>query len=196
VPISTGNEAFATNDNYECCKFIGSLVALNAHTGEVMWKTWTTDQKNEPYRLNRNGQQMWGPAGGSIWSAPTVDAETGIVYVATSNSHTDMPHQGSNSVIAIDLQSGRKLWTNQLLADDAYIIGCPRAANCPEELGPDFALGASPILHTFEDGRQLLLAGQKSGHLHALDPLNEGEIVWQQRLSPGSALGGVEFGPA
>ncbi len=196
VPISTGNEAFATNDNYECCKFIGSLVALNAHTGEVLWKTWTTDQKNEPYRLNRNGQQMWGPAGGSIWSAPTVDAEAGIVYVATSNSHTDMPHHGSNSVIAMDLQTGRKLWTHQLLANDAYIIGCPRAANCPEELGPDFALGASPILHTLADGSKLLLAGQKSGHLHALDPANEGRLVWQQRLSEGSALGGVEFGPA
>jgi polyvinyl alcohol dehydrogenase (cytochrome) len=146
--------------------------------------------------LNRNGQQMWGPAGGSIWSAPTVDSERGIVYVATSNSHTDVPHHGSNSVIAIDLQSGLKLWTRQLLANDAYIIGCPRAANCPEVLGPDFALGASPILHTLDDGRQLLLAGQKSGHIYALDPAEEGRIVWEHRLSNGSALGGVEFGPA
>jgi polyvinyl alcohol dehydrogenase (cytochrome) len=196
VPISTGNEAFATNDNYECCRFIGSVVALNALTGEVLWKTYTTDQKNEPFRLNRLGRQMWGPGGGSIWSAPSVDSERGIVYVATSNSHTDVPHHGSNSVIAIDLHSGEKRWTKQLLADDAYIIGCPRAANCPQVLGPDFALGASPILHTGADGRQLILAGQKSGHIYALDPLNEGEIVWQHRLSPGSALGGVEFGPA
>jgi polyvinyl alcohol dehydrogenase (cytochrome) len=196
VPISSGNEAFATNDNYECCKFIGSLVALNAHSGEILWKTYTTDQPNEPYRLNRLGQPMWGPGGGSIWSAPTVDSDRDIVYVATSNSHTDMPHDGSNSVIAIDLHSGEKLWVNQLLADDNYIIGCPAAANCPEVLGPDFALGASPVLHTLESGKKLLLAGQKSGHIYALDPDDNGRIVWEHRLSPGSALGGVEFGHA
>lgn len=196
VPISTGNEAFATNDNYECCKFIGSLVALDAATGEILWKRYTTDQPNLPYRLNAKGQQMWGPAGGSIWSAPTIDAERGLVYVSTSNSHTDMPHDGSNAVMAIDISTGEVVWKNQVWPDDNYIIGCPRAANCPEVLGPDFALGAAPILHTQADGRQLLLAGQKSGILWALDPADNGRIVWQTRLSPGSALGGIEFGPA
>lgn len=196
VPISSGNEAFATNDDYECCKFIGSLVALDAYTGEIRWKTYTTDQPNLPYRLNSKGQQMWGPAGGSIWSAPTVDAQRGLVYVSTSNSHTDAPHDGSNSVIAMDLRTGEVVWKNQVWPDDNYIIGCPQAANCPRELGPDFALGAAPILHTQSDGRQLVLAGQKSGILWALDPANEGAVVWSTRLSPGSALGGIEFGPA
>ncbi len=196
VPISTGNEAFATNDKYECCKFIGSLVAIDAITGKMLWKRYTTDQKNQPYRLNANGQQMWGPAGGSIWSAPTIDPQRGLVYVSTSNSHTDMPHHGANSVIAIDLKSGDVVWKNQVWPDDNYIIGCPRAANCPQKVGPDFALGASPILHTQRNGKQLILAGQKSGILWALDPADKGKVVWQTRLSPGSALGGVEFGPA
>ena len=196
VPISTGNEAFATSDTYECCRFIGSLVALDAVTGQVLWKTYTTSQKNMPYRLNAKGQQMWGPAGGSIWSAPTIDAERGLVYVSTSNSHTDAFHDGANSVIAMDIRTGRVVWKNQVWPDDNYIIGCPRAANCPEKVGPDFALGASPILHTQADGRQLLLAGQKSGIVWALDPADGGRIVWRTRLSPGSALGGVEFGPA
>ncbi len=196
VPISTGNEAFATNDNYECCKFIGSLVALDAITGKVLWKTYTTAQKSVPYRLNAKGQQMWGPGGGSIWSAPTIDPQRGLVYVSTSNSHTDAPHDGANSVIAMDIKTGKVVWKNQVWPDDNYIIGCPRAANCPKKLGPDFALGASPILHTQADGRQLLLAGQKSGILWALDPADNGKIVWKTQLSPGSALGGIEFGPA
>ncbi|XOV82594.1 MAG: PQQ-binding-like beta-propeller repeat protein [bacterium] len=195
VPVSTGNEAFARNDDYECCRFIGSLVALDAVSGEILWKRYTTDQPNLPYRLNKKGQQMWGPSGGSIWTAPTVDAERGWVYVSTSNSHTDMPHDGSNSVMAIDLKTGEVIWKNQVWPDDNYINGCPEAANCPEVVGPDFALGAAPILHTQENGRQLILAGQKSGILWALDPDN-GSIVWQTRLSPGSALGGIEFGPA
>lgn len=196
VPISTGNEAFATNDNYECCKFIGSLVALEATTGKVLWKRYTTEQKNMPYRLNAKGQQMWGPGGGSIWSAPTVDPERGLVYVSTSNSHTDAPHDGANAVIAMEIKTGRVVWKNQVWPDDNFIIGCPRAANCPEVLGPDFALGASPILHTQANGKQLLLAGQKSGILWALDPADNGKVVWKTQLSPGSALGGIEFGPA
>jgi polyvinyl alcohol dehydrogenase (cytochrome) len=196
VPISTGNEAFATNDNYECCKFIGSLVALDARTGRILWKRYTTDQRNLPYRLNARGQQMWGPAGGSIWSAPTIDAARGLAYVSTSNSHTDAPNEGSNSVIAINLRTGEVAWRNQVWPNDNYIIGCPRAANCPAQIGPDFALGASPILHTGRDGRQLLLAGQKSGILWALDPADNGKLVWKRQLSPGSALGGIEFGPA
>lgn len=196
VPISTGNEAFAMDDNYECCKFIGSLVALDATTGEILWKRYTTDQPNLPYRLNSKGRQMWGPSGGAIWTAPTIDPERGRVYVSTSNSHTDMPHHGSNSVIAIDLKSGKVVWNNQVWPDDNYIIGCPGRANCPEVVGPDFALGAAPILHTQASGRQLILAGQKSGILWALDPSDDGKVVWQTRLSPGSALGGIEFGPA
>lgn len=195
VPISTGNEAFATNDNYECCKFIGSLVALDAVTGKVLWKTYTTAQKNMAYRLNAKGQQMWGPSGGAIWSAPTIDPARGWVYVATSNSHTDAPNDGANAVIAMDIKTGKIVWKNQVWPDDNFIIGCPRAANCPAKVGPDFALGSSPILHTQRDGKQLLLAGQKSGIMWALDP-QTGKTIWQQRLSPGSALGGIEFGSA
>jgi polyvinyl alcohol dehydrogenase (cytochrome) len=196
VPISTGNEAFAAYDAYVCCKFIGSLVALNANTGEILWKRYTTDEKNAVYRKTAKGQDMYGPAGGSIWSAPTIDPERGLIYVATSNSHTDKFHDGANSIMAIDLKTGAVVWKNQILPDDNYINGCPKAANCPEKVGPDFAFGSSPILHTGRDGRQLLLAGQKSGIIWALDPADGGKIVWHTQLSQGSELGGIEFGPA
>lgn len=196
VPISSGNEAFATNDQWECCKFRGALVALDAVTGKVLWKTYTTPRKPEPFRVNAKGQQMWGPSGGSIWSAPTIDPKRGLVYVATSNSYTDVPHEGSDAVIAMELETGKVRWINQVTKDDNYIIGCPKAANCPQKLGPDFALGNSPILHTLADGRQLIVVGQKSGTVYAMDPDDEGKTVWSRRLSPGSELGGVEFGMA
>jgi polyvinyl alcohol dehydrogenase (cytochrome) len=196
VPISSGNEAFATSDQWECCKFRGALVALDAVTGKILWKTYTTPTVPAPYRLNAKGQQMWGPAGGSIWSAPTIDPKRGRVYVATSNSYTDVPHEGSDAVIAMDFESGAIQWINQVTKDDNYIIGCPRAANCPQKLGPDFSLGNSPILHTLSDGRQVIVVGQKSGAVYAMDPDDKGKTVWTRRLSPGSALGGVEFGMA
>lgn len=203
VPISSGVEAFAEYDGWECCKFRGSLVALDVATGKVLWKTYTTDVEPKIFGVNRLGRPMWGPAGGAIWSAPTIDAARGLVYVGTSNSYTDAPHDGSDAVIAMDIETGKVRWRNQLLADDNYINGCwlgngrtQPAANCPERLGPDFSIGNSPILQDLPDGRQLLVVGQKSGHVYALDPANEGRVVWSQRIGPGSALGGVEFGLA
>jgi len=99
-------------------------------------------------------------------------------------------------VIAMGLATGAIRWINQVTKGDNYIIGCPRAANCPKPLGPDFSLGNSPILHTLQDGRQLIVVGQKSGAVYAMDPDSNGETVWMRRLSPGSELGGVEFGMA
>ncbi len=196
VPISSGNEAFATSDQWECCKFRGALVALDAVSGKVLWKTYTTQKEPAPFRLNRLGKQMWGPSGGSIWAAPTIDPKRGLVYVSTSNSYTEVPHEGSDAVIAMEIETGKIRWINQVTKDDNYIIGCPKAANCPEEVGPDFSLGNSPILHTLQDGRQYIVVGQKSGAVYAMDPDNNGQTIWMRRVSPGSALGGVEFGMA
>lgn len=196
VPISSGTEAFATSQQWECCKFRGAVVALNAVTGKILWKTYTTPSEPKPFGVNSQGQKMWGPSGGAIWSAPTIDAKRGLVYVATSNSYTDVPHEGSDAVIAMDLRTGNVRWINQVTKDDNFIIGCPRAANCPRKLGPDFSLGNSPILHAFPDGKQIIVVGQKSGAVYAMDPDADGKTIWTRRLSPGSALGGVEFGMA
>lgn len=204
VPISSGIEAFARDDRWECCKFRGSVVALDVATGKVLWKTYTTAQEPKIFKTNRLGRPMWGPSGGSIWSAPTVDAARGLIYVGTSNSYTDVPYDGSDSVIAMEMATGKIRWKQQLLEKDNYIDGCwrgpegkwPAGANCPERPGPDFSIGASPVLVGFEGGKQLLIVGQKSGQVHALDPAQDGKVVWQHRLSGGSALGGVEFGLA
>ena len=202
VPISSGVEAFAANDAWECCKFRGSVVALDAVSGKVLWKTYTTSVEPHVFKTNQFGKPMWGPAGGAIWSAPTIDPERGILYVGTSNSYTDVAYDGSDAVIAMDMASGAIRWKMQLLADDNYINGCypgpgrTLAANCPSPLGQDFAIGNSPMLISLEGGQQRLVVGQKSGHVHALDPAQQGKILWQTRLSPGGALGGVEFGLA
>jgi polyvinyl alcohol dehydrogenase (cytochrome) len=62
--------------------------------------------------------------------------------------------------------------------------------------GPDFDFAASPILVTRTNGRRLVIAGQKSGMVHALDPDKNGEIVWQTRVGLGGTMGGVQWGSA
>ena len=41
----------------------------------------------------QHGVQMCGPAGGGIWSSPTVDTKRGVVYVATGNGYADPPQK-------------------------------------------------------------------------------------------------------
>ena len=201
VPISSGNEAYAKNDLWECCRFRGALVALDAATGRILWKRYTTEVEPRIFKTNSAGRPMWGPSGGAIWSAPTIDPARRLVYVGTSNSYTDVPYDNSDAVMAIDADTGAVRWVNQLTPNDNYIDGCwprpdrVRPANCPSPLGPDFSIGASTILHDGPGG-QLLLVGQKSGAVFALDPARRGKKIWERRLSPGSALGGVEFGMA
>jgi polyvinyl alcohol dehydrogenase (cytochrome) len=94
------------------------------------------------------------------------------------------------------MDTGKLLWSRQLTANDAYNLGCPTGDNCPEAKGPDFDFGSSPILVDLPNGRRALIAGQKSGVVHAVDPDQQGEVLWQTRLGHGSALGGIQWGPA
>ncbi len=201
VPISSGNEAFAQSPNWVCCKFRGALVALDAVTGKILWKRYTTDQEPRPFKVNKAGKQMWGPSGGAIWVAPTIDARRRLIYVGTSNSYTDVPYDNADSVLAIEVDTGRIRWARQLTANDNYIDGCrgpegKRPANCPSPVGPDWSIGAAVILQPLPNGGDILLVGQKSGMMWALDPANDGAVKWRQQLSRGSELGGIEFGTA
>jgi polyvinyl alcohol dehydrogenase (cytochrome) len=94
------------------------------------------------------------------------------------------------------MDSGKLLWSRQLTEGDAFNIGCPNGDNCPEAKGPDFDFGSSPILVTLPNGKRALVAGQKSGMVHAVDPDNHGEVIWQTRIGKGGSSGGIMWGSA
>ena len=196
VPVSSGEEYFAQSPAYECCQFRGAVVALDAQTGALIWKTSTLPEAATLIGHNARGTASYGPAGAAVWSAPTADAKRGLIYVGTGDSYTAAPAANSDSVLALDAATGALRWAVQLTPNDNYVMGCelpPGHANCPRKLGPDHDIGASPILHTLPGGRQLLLVGQKSGQVYALDPDRQGLIVWTRRVGQGGPLGGVEF---
>ncbi len=199
VPVSTGAEEFvaAGDPKYKCCTARGSVVALDARNGERIWKTFTIPEP-KPTHLNSAGTQMMGPSGVSIWSAPTVDEKTKVLYVGTGNEHSEPQTATSDSVLAIEMETGKLLWSKQLTPADRWNVACvlPEQANCPGKPGEDTDIGASPILVSAGGGKRLLLVGQKSGVMWALDPDAKGNVVWQQRLGKGGVLGGIMFGPA
>jgi polyvinyl alcohol dehydrogenase (cytochrome) len=200
VVTSSAEEVLGANPKYECCKFRGSISALNASTGEVRWKTYTIPDEPKPVRKNAQGVQLWGPSGAGVWSSPTVDLTRGAVYITTGDAYSDPAASTSDAFMAFDITTGRLLWTRQVTSGDAFNVACglPEAfrVNCPEGKGPDHDFGSSAILVDLPNGRRALIAGQKSGVVHAVDPDRNGEILWQTRVGKGSALGGVQWGSA
>ena len=188
--------AFAT---YPCCSFRGSVSAIDAKNGERIWKTYTIPEEPRPQRANAKGIQLYGPSGAGIWSAPTIDTQLGRVYVTTGDNYSDPPTDDSDAIIAYDLDTGKRVWSQQFTVGDAYNMACNQRAdgiNCPEANGPDLDFGSSAILVTLDDGRRVLVAGQKSGVVHAVDPDRDGLIRWQRRAGVGGMLGGIQFGMA
>jgi polyvinyl alcohol dehydrogenase (cytochrome) len=149
----------------------------------------------QPFKKNSSGTQMHGPAGGAIWSAPTIDPKRSVLYVGTGNSYTDVDAPQTDAIVAMDLATGKIKWTNQLTPKDNFLVGCrqPGVGNCPNEAGPDYDFGSSPILRTLSNGKQILLAGQKAGIAYGLDP-DTGKKIWEAKLGGGGALGGIEWG--
>jgi len=205
VLSGVSEESSAAMPDYECCKFRGSLTALDAKTGTVVWKTYTVGEP-KPRGKSTTGKQLWGPAGAPIWSAPTIDAKRRLIYAATGNAYADPAPNTSDAIVAFDLKTGKIRWVNQIMPD-TWILGCspppagapPAAAgakfgdnpNCPKDVGPDFDFSASPMLVTKADGKDVLVATQKSGVGYALDPDKRGKILWQYRWGKGSPVGGV-----
>jgi polyvinyl alcohol dehydrogenase (cytochrome) len=198
VPISSGEEGAAADPRYPCCTFRGSLVALAAGSGKPIWKTYTIPETPVPTRRSRQGVQYWGPSGAAIWSSPTADMKRHAIYVATGNNYSDPPTETSDAVIAFDMNSGKRLWYRQFTPKDLWNSGCvaEQKDNCPAERGDDFDFGAPPVLKTLADGNDVLLLGQKSGWVYALDPAARGRILWKSSIGHGGPLGGIQWGGA
>ena len=189
-----GEEGQGGRPNYGCCTFRGSVTALDAGTGAVVWKTFSIAEEPKPRGKTANGTQTYGPAGGGIWAAPTIDARRRLVYVATGNGYADPQQKTTDAVLALEMETGKIKWVAQPVPSDVWMMGCkaenPDNPNCPAKQGPDHDFSASPVLAKRTNGRDILIIQSKSGMAYGFDPDREGALVWQYRTSVGSGLGG------
>jgi polyvinyl alcohol dehydrogenase (cytochrome) len=203
VPLSSLEESGAGNPLYPCCTFRGGVASYDSQTGKRYWKSYTIAE--EPRLRGKGttskGTKIYGPAGAGVWSAPTVDLKRRVVYVATGNGYTQPAASGSDAVIAFDLDSGKRLWVRQVMANDSYVRDCPgkwrpqvptanKSETCPDDLGPDMDFGNAPILRTLPDGKAMIVIGQKDGHVWGLDPDKQGAVVWSTLAGNGIESGG------
>lgn len=183
VPISSYEIAAAGMAQYPCCRSHGAVVALNASTGEQRW-AWHGTANATLQATDEKGRMRFGPSGVSVWSTPTVDVKRGLLYFGTAENLSRPATDTSDAVIAVGLNDGKLRWKYQGLKDDVWNSGClSQGRNCPENAGPDFDFGASIILTQNKEGKDILLAGQKSGAVFAFDPDGyqgaQGKLLWK-----------------
>jgi polyvinyl alcohol dehydrogenase (cytochrome) len=191
VPVSGSEEFSAGNIDYPCCTSRGAVVALDASTGKEIWKTYNVGEP-KPWKQNPNGVQLYGPSAGGIWAAPTVDTVRGALYAGTGDAVTPPESPLTDAVVAMDLKTGKVLWSWRSVEYDLFMGGCAgptRSEACPSPMGPDFDIGNAPILVTLPTGRRALFVGLKNADVVALDPDENGRLLF--RVNPLGAKPGA-----
>ena len=81
VGVSSNEEStLAHLSSYNaCCAFRGSVVALDAETGAILWQT---------YDMPDNHDALDQYSGGAIWQSPAIDPSRGLLYIGTGNNYT------------------------------------------------------------------------------------------------------------
>ena len=197
VAVSSLEVTSAADAAYECCTFRGSVQALDAVRGVQRWKAYTVPAPPRESGRTRAGTRVLGPSGAPVWNTPTVDAARGVLYVGTGENYSSPADGNSDAIHAFRLRDGARLWQAQKTSGDAWNAACmfPDHPNCPKEDGPDADFAAAVILLP-RPGGDLLLSGQKSGRVFALDPQSSGREIWASSVGRGGIQGGVHFGMA
>jgi polyvinyl alcohol dehydrogenase (cytochrome) len=157
-PVLYNGSVFTAMASFGDCPLVRAFVVkLDAKSGKI---------QNTFYTVPENC------VGGSVWSVPSIDPETGVLYVTTGNAEKcgdQAPYQ--NAILALN--------TKDLSYVDHWQV--PQA-----EWVVDSDFGATPTLFETSAGRKLVGAGNKNGMYYALDrsDLKAGP-VWKVRLAEG-----------
>lgn len=197
VPVSSLEVANTNNPFFNCCTFRGSVLALDASSGESLWRFYTINESVESQGESVIGVELFGPSGAAVWSPPTVDVKNRRVFIGTGQNYHHPVTAMANAVIAINLDTGKKLWHHKTLVSDAWNSACATALkgpNCPKNRGKDYDFGAPPI-YVEGDDFSYVVAGQKSGEVFVFNADN-GDLIWRKQVGRGGILGGVHWGMA
>jgi polyvinyl alcohol dehydrogenase (cytochrome) len=205
VPVTSIEELF-TGEDYSCCTFRGSVMAVTRQSGETIWKQYTIPAPAIERYPDDSGKRQFGPSGAGIWSTLTVDEKRGSLYFTTGDNYSAPADDSSDAIFAVDIRTGAVKWRKQTLAEDFWNVwdasSCQWNSSrgvyeCPNhrKLGPDIDFTAPPVLVRAKAHADILIAGRKDGRIFGLDPDN-GKIIWSRRISqdPNLFMGALYFG--
>lgn len=201
-------------------------MALNAQTGEIIWKTYMVPEGpaiGDPDFPGFSGNAVWG-------STPVVDTKRGTLYIATGNNYTapqsvldcvedndgdpdairdcfaiNYPDNYFDAIVALDIGSGEVKWGTPVIAFDSWNVACfpfpglpSNPENCPEPTGPDHDFGQGPALYTVKGPNMPrdLIGAGQKSGQYWTLDPDSGEVVWVSLIGPGGELGGLQWGSA
>lgn len=109
----------------------GAVAAYDANTGALLWKTYTVPAPGEP------GSESWArsdmpPLGGPTWGTFSYDPELGLIYAGVgqpapwaSTLRGDGDALYTNSVLALDIKTGKMRWHFQVVPSDNWDMDSP-----------------------------------------------------------------------
>jgi glucose dehydrogenase len=109
--------------------------AWDAHTGKLVWTFYTRAQPGEPGHETWIGDSWDAKFGTDVWSFLTLDAERGLVFVPIAPSGGTEYYGGhrlgnglfSDSLVALDANTGKLIWYQQLVHHDLWDYDVPGA---------------------------------------------------------------------
>ena len=178
VPVSGMEDPLTHDPSYACCTHRGSVAALDAASGKLLWKSYTVEEEPKPLpKTSAEDPQYFGPAGGSVFTPLGIDTRRKLVYAATAEAYGPENPPGAYSVIAFDMETGVHRWQRQFMPAEK-----DRARICHEAGESDcrnmFSMSTQVMVHALADGKEVVLAGSKWGWMYALD-LATGKPRWQ-----------------
>ncbi|WP_285488153.1 PQQ-binding-like beta-propeller repeat protein [Amycolatopsis taiwanensis] len=196
---SSAGETDHSEPTYPCCTFRGHFDALDADTGNLVWRYYTMP---EPQAVGTwpSGVTKFEPSGGGIWSSPALDRQTGTLFFGTGQNYSGRGGD-FDSLIAVDARTGKVLWKQQVTGADTWRVACRKPDNegyCPGQkdgTALDYDLSSAPNLFRV-NGRLMVGVGQKSGVYHVFDA-KTGQVSWRRQLSETShaaSTGGIQWG--
>ena len=192
--------------------FRGAIVALNAQTGRILWRS---------YSLPDNGGVPGGYAGATMFSPPAVDKSAGLVYGTFGQPYSEPAnvtacHNGGfiekceeagsylRSIVAFDLKTGEPRWSYRVIGHEPWERACgsqPVTVTwcAPESDGEKWDIGGSGAnvmrIRMHGHWRDVVGFGGKSGVYILLDA-KTGKFIWNTLIGPGGDQGGMEWGTA
>ena len=204
----TLEQVYAGSERYAGSTGRGFLVAMDLMNGKIVWKY---DVGPQPKKLDPPVviEETWGkhtfeygPATSSIWSTPSYDEETKMLYFGTdvntaprqpSPENPSLHTEDSCAVVALDASTGKRIWNTQLKAGDVW-TNAMCAYDWTTGLYKDQSIGDTPkIVRISVDGQTIKVVGVgcKDGGLYLLRA-EDGMVVSHSPLytgAPNSANG-------
>jgi polyvinyl alcohol dehydrogenase (cytochrome) len=230
VAGGTMEQVIAAFPGYKGCTGRGFVMALAPMTGAVVWK-YDVGPKPEPLDPPIVIKDSWGdhkfyfgPATSSIWSTPSFDAESGMIFFGTDvNTAPRRPTQDnprldtreSCGVIALGVHDGKERWVMQISPGDVW-TNAMCSYDPKEGRYKDQSIGDTPKIYGISVAGKIskvVGVGCKNGGFYILDAA-DGHILHQTPIYTGpptyplvptpdrrmlalpSAIGGLQTGCA